>query len=58
MADGLGIQKMPEMKVLSIGITLSIPDTTEQSLDVFILCRAGPASTSFYDPLSSIILIV
>ena len=58
MADSPCVQKMPETKVLSAGIAMINPDTAELSYGVFVLPRAGPASTSFYDPLSSIILIV
>ena len=58
MVKGPGVQKMPEMKVLAAGIALALPDTADLGAEVFVLTRADPAFTSFYDPLRSIILIV
>jgi hypothetical protein len=58
MTNKSGLEKMPDTKVLSVDIAFTIPDTTQYGSEVRILARASLASTSFYDPLSHIILIV
>ena len=58
ITDGPGVQKTPATTALFAGIALSIQDTADHGLETSSATGAYPAFTSFYDPLSSIILIV
>lgn len=61
LSDGISagpiVQKAQETRQAST-ISLPIPDLADQSFDAFTITGAYPAFTSFYDPLSCIILIV
>ena len=58
IADGPGLKKMPLMNALFAGLAPSIPDMSYHGPEAFAAAGACSAFTSFYDPLSSIILIV
>ena len=58
IADGPGVQKIPVMNALSAGFAPSIPDMDYHGPEAFAAAGVCPAFTSFYTPLSSIILIV
>ena len=51
------VLETPE-RVVSVGIDLSVPDIAELGLEAFETEGANPAFISFYDPLSSIILVI
>lgn len=58
ITDSPLVQKAPEMVVLSVGIDLFVPYMAELDLEAFETAGACPAFISFYDPLSSIILVI
>ena len=58
ISDGPGVQKTPATIALFAGIALSIPNTADPGPETSSAAGACPSFTSFYDPLSSIILIV
>jgi hypothetical protein len=58
MADGPGVQKTPATIALFAGIALSIPGRADHGPETCAAAGASLSFTSFYDPLSSIILIV
>ena len=52
------VMKAPEMVVLSVGVDLLVPDIAELDFEAFEIAGANPTFISFYDPLSSIILVI
>lgn len=58
IVDGLVAQKAPATITLPVGIVLPALDTIDLDYKTHLAAGACPAFTSFYNPLSSIILIV
>ena len=58
ISGGPSVQKAPATIALFAGIALSIPDRADHGLETCAAAGASLSFTSFYDPLSSIILIV
>ncbi|OHB73574.1 MAG: hypothetical protein A2Z25_17110 [Planctomycetes bacterium RBG_16_55_9] len=58
ISNGPGAEKTPEMTALADGIAPAVPEIADHGLEAHTAAGARPAFTSFYHPLSSIILIV
>jgi len=56
--DGLVAQKAPATTTLPVGMVLPALDTIDLDYKTHLAAGARPAFTSFYNPLSNIILIV